>query len=53
MAENYESGDDKKTKFTEIGALWPTTKGKGWRGKLKATPVDGEILILPNEPKAS
>jgi hypothetical protein len=53
MAESYESGDSTKSKFTDIGAAWPVKDGKGFKVKLSAFPISGEILLLPNEPKAS
>jgi len=53
MAESYQSGDDTKSKFTDIGAAWPVKDGKGFKVKLTAFPISGEIILLPNEPKAS
>ncbi len=53
MAESYGSGDDTKSKFTDIGAAWPVKDGKSYKVKLAALPINGEIILLPNEPKAS
>ena len=39
--------------WTRIGALWPTKNGKGFNQLLDFVPLaDGNIVILPNEPKA-
>ncbi|MCW9023087.1 MAG: hypothetical protein OQK73_00250 [Gammaproteobacteria bacterium] len=35
-----------KSFFNEIGAAWKNTKG-GYRIKLNAIPVNGEIILLP------
>jgi hypothetical protein len=51
MADDYETAEDHKSKFTEIGAAWPIKDGKGYSLKLKAWPTDGKIILLPNEPK--
>jgi hypothetical protein len=40
-----------KTHWTEIGAAWPIKEGKGLRVVLDAIPVDGKLMLLPNEPK--
>ena len=53
MAESYESGDATKSKYTDVGAAWPVKDGKGYKVKLSAFPISGELLLLPNEPKAS
>jgi hypothetical protein len=53
MAKDYDGADGKKqTRWTDIGAAWPVKDGKGLKVKLDAIPTSGEIILLPNEPKA-
>lgn len=40
------SRSGEKSRFREIGAAWPNTKG-GFGLRLFAYPVDGEIVLLP------
>jgi hypothetical protein len=50
-ARNYEDETgQKKTRWYEIGAAWPTKSGNGLNVTLYATPVDGSFsLFLPKE----
>ena len=41
------------TPWTRIGALWPTKNGNGFNQVLNFVLLaEGNIVILPNEPKA-
>ena len=44
------AAEGKKDHFAEIGAAWPVKDG--FKLKLDALPVNGELLILPRKPKA-
>jgi hypothetical protein len=52
MAREYESGGEKKSAFTKIGAAFETRNG-GWSIILDAipAPVDGQYKILLMVPK--
>ncbi|WP_082117281.1 hypothetical protein [Sedimenticola thiotaurini] len=40
------SGSDEKSYFNRVGAAWPNSKG-GFQVRLFATPINGEIVLLP------
>tara|TARA_R110001632_G_scaffold11412_1_gene41203 strand:+ start:141 stop:422 length:282 start_codon:yes stop_codon:yes gene_type:complete len=42
----YGSGQNRSTRWTEIGAAWRTQKGH-LRIQLEAVPVNGQIILLP------
>lgn len=45
-------GKGDKSRWTEIGALWPHKDGKGFNLKLNMLPIDGsDITIRSVEPK--
>lgn len=49
-AREYEEGGQKKTRWYEIGAAWPTKAGNGFNVKLYAMPTDGSFsLFLPKD----
>ena len=49
-AREYDDGGQKKSRWYEIGAAWPTKSGNGFNVKLYAIPVDGTFsLFLPKE----
>jgi len=52
LAREYESGGEKKTAFTKIGAAFETKNG-GWSVVLDAmpAPVDGQYRVLLMAPK--
>ncbi len=44
--------NEDKSRWTEIGALWPHKDGKGFSLKLDLIPIDGsDLSIRLNEPK--
>ena len=46
--------NDDKSRWTEIGALWPHKDGKGFSLKLDLIPIDGsDLSIRLNEPKGA
>ena len=45
----YGTGQNRSTRWTEIGAAWRTQNGN-LRIQLEAVPVNGQIILLP--PKA-
>jgi hypothetical protein len=45
-------GSNGKAYFTNIGAVWPTKEGKGFRVVLSALPINGELLLMPRKTKA-
>jgi hypothetical protein len=46
-----EEGSAKKGYWHDIGAAWSIKNGKGFKIKLAAFPLNGELVMLPNEPK--
>lgn len=52
IAREYESGGEKRTAFTKIGAAFETRNG-GWSVVLDAmpAPIEGQFKILLMEPK--
>ena len=42
----YGSGENRSTRWTEIGAAWKTEKGN-LRLQLEAVPVNGQIILIP------
>ena len=42
----YGSGQNRSTRWTEIGAAWRTQKGH-LRIQLEAVPVNGQLILLP------
>jgi len=42
----YGSGQERSTRWTEIGAAWRTQNGN-LRIQLEAVPVNGQIILLP------
>lgn len=44
---NKGEGDQRKSRWTEIGAAWPTQSGDGYRIILEAVPVNGTVILLP------
>lgn len=53
LAREYESGGEKKTAFTKIGAAFEMRNGGGWSVVLDAmpAPVEGQFRILLMVPK--
>ncbi len=45
-----DTGDEGKSFFNRIGVAWANSKG-GYKIILAATPVNGEILLLPPKDK--
>lgn len=39
-------GDQPRSLWTPIGAAWPLKSGNGFKLKLDATPINGEIILL-------
>lgn len=46
-----EGTKGKKSRFTKIGAMWPTKTGNGFTMDLHALPIDGKIILMPPKPK--
>lgn len=51
IVQNYQSGGEDKSHWSRIGSVWPHKDGKGFDVTLSAFPVDGRLVIRPNEPK--
>ena len=52
IGKKYKNGKgEEKTHWIAIGSAWPTEDGKGFSVKLDALPLDGRIVIKPDEPK--
>ena len=51
--EYTDAKGEKKTRWLEIGSAWPSKSGKGFTLKLGAVPVDEELSLFVNEPKAT
>lgn len=47
---SYGKGDERKDRWTEIGAAWRTKSGEGFRIILEALPINGQLILMP--PKA-
>lgn len=45
-----KDGED-KSRWLEIGSVWAHRDGKGFDVNLEALPVEGRIVIRPDEPK--
>lgn len=43
---SYGKGQDRKSRWTEIGAAWRTQNGH-LRVQLEALPVNGTLILLP------
>jgi hypothetical protein len=46
--EEYESNGKTQKKWTRIGAAFPHKEGPGFSIELKAFPIDGRLVVLPN-----
>ena len=52
IVRNFQTDKgEEKSHWTDIGSVWPHKDGKGFDVTLKAFPVDGRLVIRPNEPK--
>lgn len=40
------SSEQSRSLWTPIGAAWPLKSGNGFKLKLDATPINGEIILL-------
>lgn len=45
----YKSGKEEKSYWTKIGSAWVHNDGQGFNIRLKALPVNGEIVIRSNK----
>jgi hypothetical protein len=53
IAKPYKDrGGKDKTRWITIGSAWPTENGKGFSVRLDSLPLDGRLVIMPDEPKA-
>jgi hypothetical protein len=54
IVRNYKAADGaEKAHWTQIGSVWTHKDGKGFDMTLSAFPVDGRLVIRPDEPKAA
>jgi hypothetical protein len=45
QVREYESGGEKRSSWTRIGAAWAHPDGEGFNIRLYAMPVDGNIVL--------
>jgi hypothetical protein len=45
-------GDGENAKWSEVGAMWPHAKGKGFNLILKAMPINGKVVIIERDANA-
>ncbi len=46
-----DKGGKEKTRWLDIGSVWPHHDGKGFDVMLEALPTDGRVVIRLDEPK--
>ena len=51
VVEEFEVNGEKKSSWSKIGSAWPHADGNGFRLVLKATPVDGVVILRKPEAK--
>jgi hypothetical protein len=52
IAKTYADKEGKeKTRWIDVGSVWPHQDGKGFDVRLDALPVDGRLVIRLDEPK--
>ncbi len=51
VVEEFEVQGEKRSSWNKIGTAWPNAVGKGFRLVLRATPIDGVVILRTPETK--
>ena len=51
--DEYEAAGEKQSTWIRLGVAFPHKDGKGFQLKLKAFPMNGELVLRKHEPKSA
>lgn len=51
VVNDYEHRNEKRADWIRVGVAFPLKERDGFKIKLHATPVNGELVVLAHEPK--